>query len=303
MVGPVEPTPDPDGQVNASDYASLAEAVASVSDNGTVIVNEDVVLEQPISIDGKNVALNLMGNTITAQTAFKMNGGTLELMNGTIDAMVDGVYAVASQSASGRVVVGSDVTINAVECAVVAKGPITVDVNGTLVSTGGEYAPLTGNGNATSAGTVFNINEGAVIKSADIGIYFPQKGILNINGGTVTGKTAVYVKGSEFNMTAGTLNGTGEAAEFVHGNNGATATGDALVIESSDYAGGAPVVSITGGKFVSTNGKAVATYAQEGFELANGFIKGGTFNTDPTELIADGYKVTKSGKQFKVVSA
>ena len=289
--------------MNVSDYASLAEAIANVPDNWTVIVNESLVLEQPIEIAGKNVTLNLMGNTITADTAIKMSSGSLELLNGTIDAAVDGIFAVAGAGESGSITVGADMTINAVDCAIVAKGPITVDVNGTLVSTGGAYAPLTGNGNATAAGTVFNINEGAVIKSADVGIYFPQTGTLNINGGTITGKTAVYVKGSEFNMTAGTLNGTGAVVEYAHGANGAEATGDALVIENSDYVQGGPAVSITGGKFVSTNGKAVASYAQEGFEPVGGFIKGGTFNTDPSELIAEGYKVTKSGKQFKVVSA
>lgn len=297
--------PDPDGQVTASAYASLAEAVAAVPTNGTVIVDQNVALAEPIVLDGKNVTFNLMGNTITAETAFKVTSGKLEVLNGTIDAAVDGIYAVASGDKTIEITVGEDVVINAVDCAVIAKGKAVINVNGTLNSTGSKYAALQGNGNASSAGTVFNVNKTAVITSADIGIYFPQEGVLNINGGSVTGTTAVYVKGSEFNMTAGTLTANGAKAEFVHGNNGAASTGDALVVENSDYPSGTPVVSITGGKMTSANGKAVASYAQEGYEVVTGFVKGGSFSSNIAEdgLVAEGYKATKSGKLYKVTAA
>lgn len=291
--------------MNASAYASLAEAVAAVPTNGTVMVDQNVTLTDPIVVDGKNVTFNLMGNTMSADTAIKVNSGKVEIVNGTIDAKVDGIFAVASGDKTIEINIGPDAVINAGDCAVVAKGKTTVNVNGTLNSTGGNYAALQGNGNASSAGTVFNINEGAVITSADLGIYFPQEGVLNVNGGSITGATAVYVKGSEFNMTAGTLTATGAKVDFVHGNNGASATGDALVVENSDYPSGAPVVNVTGGEFVSANGKAVASYAQEGFEVLTGFLKGGTHSTDVSAdgLVAEGYKVVKSGKKFKVVAA
>lgn len=251
------------------------------------------------------MTFNLMGNTITAETAFKVNSGSLEVLNGTIDATVDGIFAVASGDKTIEITIGADAVINAVDCGVVGKGKTTVNLYGTLNSTGGAYAALQGNGNASSAGTVFNVFNGAVITSADLGIYFPQEGMLNINGGSITGTTAVYVKGSEFNMTAGTLIANGAKAEFVHGNNGATSTGDALVVENSDYPSGAPVVSITGGKMTSANGKAVASYAKEGYEVVTGFVKGGSFSSNIAEdgLVAEGFKATKSGKLYKVTAA
>jgi hypothetical protein len=45
------PTPDPDGQVSTSDYATLAEAIAAVPENGTVVLASDLAPQEKITID------------------------------------------------------------------------------------------------------------------------------------------------------------------------------------------------------------------------------------------------------------
>lgn len=273
-------------------------------ENGTVIIDQDTTVTEPVAVSGKNVVVDLAGNKLTAEkTAFKVAGGSLEIYNGTVESAVDAV-SVDATKAETNVTIHEGVKLTAAECAVFAKGKANILIEGELASTGA-YAAVQGNGQASSAGTVITLGPTAKIVSNDVGVYFPQEGTLNIEGASITGKTAVFLKGSEFNMTSGTLVANGPAAEFKHNNNGCDATGDALVVENSDYPAGAPVVNIIGGTFTSANGKAVASYAQEGYEPIVGFIKGGTFNTDPAAdgLVADGYKSAKSGKNFKVTAA
>lgn len=59
-----EPTPDPDGQVSTDDFASLAEAIAAVPANGTVVLASDMAPEEKITID-KPIEIDLNGKTLT----------------------------------------------------------------------------------------------------------------------------------------------------------------------------------------------------------------------------------------------
>lgn len=61
---PTPPQPDPDGEVSTNDYATLAEAIAAVPENGTVVLASDLAPEEKITID-KPMEINLNGHTLT----------------------------------------------------------------------------------------------------------------------------------------------------------------------------------------------------------------------------------------------
>ena len=128
-------------------------------------------------------------------------------------------------------------------------------------------------------------------------IYQPQKGILNISGGTITGATPLYIKSGEVNISGGKFIANGEAMPYNFNGNGGDNTGDAIVIDFCDYPGGMPVVTITGGEFTSLNAKAYETYDKEGNtnpEIAaeNVKISGGVFDSKPyAENIDEGMSI------------
>ena len=161
------------------------------------------------------------------------------------------------------------------------RAKLTVEGNVTLE---GYYYGVVGNGSRYD--TDITINGGTIkgIKANDCtGIYHPQKGNLTISGGTIEGATGVYVKSGDVkaSVSAGTIKGVGtncKAYDPARKGDGCDPTGDALVIDNCGYPGGTPTVSILGGTFISTNHKAVASYAKTGYPTVTGFINGGTFS-------------------------
>lgn len=123
-----------------------------------------------------------------------------------------------------------------------------------------------------------------------IAIYKPQAGDLTIDvdeasyGGIyVYDGTGIYAKSGSVNIKSGYITVEGYAAEPAKDNDGATSTGDALVLEKLNegdggYANGL-TCAITGGTLSSENGYAVRSWKRDnvdGDPLA-GFISGGRF--------------------------
>ena len=152
-------------------------------------------------------------------------------------------------------------------------------------------------GNGSKDNTLINISGNASVSGAETAIYHPQGGTLNISGNAaLTGATGVVVKGGTVNISGGSISATGSQAAYTPVNSGFSGTGDALYIEHYDNSPnsenyGTPVVNITGGSFSSANGAAVASYANPntGVTALNKFISGGTFSSDVSALLADGY--------------
>lgn len=299
--------PDPDGQVNTEDYETVNDAVAAVPNKGTVVLSADTTMTTPIVVDGgKDVTINLNGNVLTSDgvSAIEVTDGTVTLVNGTIAAMGGDALNLDTRVSDGQIEVniGEDVvlTTDTYSCIYVA-GDAVVNVAGELSATS-PYSAIQGNGNANSAGTIVNIT-GGTITATDVAIYLPQDGEVNISGGVITGDAAVYCKSGKLNITGGQLIANGAAREYEYNGNGCNSTGDALVIDSCNYPGGVPVVEVSGGQFVSANNKAVGSYNYGESELVTGFITGGTYSSDVSELCADGYKAIQIGSKWSIVKA
>lgn len=292
---------------------SMAPAGIEYTSGDTVKLTGDVTLNGLWTITD-TVTIDLNGFTLSRDisectTEKQINGKAVIYVNGgnvtVVDSSTGKTGAISIQQNKGTEGAPQAVTLGA-GTFTLQSGSInssgsavsTYGGNGTFNMEGGTINGwVTGNGN--DSGTVFNISGGTIIGS----IYHPQNGELNISGGTISGANGVYVKSGTVTISGGNINGTGAKADYVYKPSGYTSTGDALVIESCGYPGGAPVVSVTGGTFKSTNAAVVASYVGNGqTEAVEGFISGGTFYGEPAaELVANGYKAfMESGGKYIV---
>ncbi len=168
-----------------------------------------------------------------------------------------------------------------------AEGSVIVNINGKVESTG-DAAAIQGNG--LRDGTVININDGAVVDGGNAaGIYHPQNGVLNINGGTVKGYTGIYMRDGELNISGGSIIGTGDPAGHPDATGGYLPNGDALVVDNSGYSPEPPTVNITGGSFDSEKAEAVSSVVSgSGEQPVTGFISGGEFSSPVSGYVEPG---------------
>lgn len=264
---------------NVSTLADLKSALEGTEYDTITLTNSIIISsEETLDLNGKTLKLG--------SYSIDVESGTLTVKNGKIEADVDALRVLSKGSAILNI--EEDAEVTAGDCAVYIRYPGSVlNTAGKLTSTGGGYAAIQGNGSTGSGDVIVNITGGTITSNAE-GVYFPNTTELNISGGTITGTTAVYHKSGKLNISGGELIATGAKADYVYNSNGCNATGDVLVIEASNYPGGVPVVSITGGTFISENNKAVGYYQQtEEYKLANEkFIEGGFFTSDVSEYVA-----------------
>ena len=172
------------------------------------------------------------------------------------------------------------------------KNGCTVDVYGEVEDKRTGVAIATNGSNTTNA--TINIHEGAVVKAESAAIYQPSStSILNIEGGILTGATAVYAKAGQLNISGGTLQATGERKDYKYNGSGFNPTGDALVLESSSsgYKGN-PVANITGGTLISDNADAIGVYKYENthFEDPSLDVTDGSFSVNVDDFTNVGYR-------------
>lgn len=185
-------------------------------------------------------------------------------------------------------------------------------------------------GNGTAHGTYFDIQGGSLISTGSTAIYHPQAGDLKISGNTIiTGQNAgLEVRAGNVTISGGTISGLAIPTEVEPNGNGTTASGAGIAViqhttklpinvtvtggtingysalyekniqknSAEDIAKVA--LNVTGGQFAATNGGSVAVYS----ENKTGFISGGTFTSNPSDYMAQGYKTYQANGTYKVVS-
>ena len=123
MPTPPAPEPDPDGEVSTSDYATLAEAIAAVPENGTVVLASDMAPAEKITIERTTGDVNLNGcdaNEIDVKT--DTGDITMRLLSGKVftansntgkvevpDSIADGgICTVATQTGDIQITIGNE---------------------------------------------------------------------------------------------------------------------------------------------------------------------------------------------------
>ena len=262
-------------------YGSLYSAFNDAQDCETVVLSADANVgniskmtlnaEKAITVDlnGFNVTLSQNYREGAFGALFTVEKGTLNIVNsgnaGGIavsgnNCRAFNVDGTANSAASDAVLnIGAGVSVSsAKDCCVTIFGNGTVNTAGRLSSP--EDFAIAGNGSSGQGGYVINVTGGSVTGD-EVAIYHPNSGELNISGGTITGKTAIYQKSGTLTISGGTITGTGAVADYSFNGNGANATGDAIVVDNCNYPGGAPTATISGTPTItSTNGKGIGSY-------------------------------------------
>ena len=291
------------------------EANLNALNNGTYQLLADVTRTQRMAYGtfASNVTLDLNGYTLTSSasdcaiTLGRGGSASSPKVFALVDTSTNGggklVFTTDPSASTAAIRVGAkynNITIG--EGATVEGGAVallsenqSLTVNGTI--NGGDDFAIVTNGASTKNATV-TVNDGAVVTADEIAMYLPGTGTTTINGGTITGGTAIYVKSGTLDIKGGTITGNGAAAEYTYDGSGANATGDAIVVDSCGYPGGAPAVTISNGTLTSEHADAIGAYDEDTTDETEPEIavSGGTFSSEvPAEYCANGFVPADDG--------
>lgn len=299
-------------QVGNGKYETLAAAIEAAQNGDTVKLVGNETVSATVAVD-KNLTLDLGGNTLTGTNcrALHITSGKLELTgSGTVKSTgidVDSsVVRVGDNNGAARnveLVIGKDVVIESPNSyGVGAFGTATTEkltIYGTIKSTApanGSYdgCAVTTLGTDTSTLATIIIKEDAKISAANTNAVYLPAGSLTVEGGEITGTTGIYFKSTNMTISGGTITGNGVKQVYQEYHNGGISTGEAVTIDSCNYPGGIGSVSIRGGEFSSTNANAIGSYNSNSGSLQTNFVTGGTFSSDPTAYVAEGYVAMKN---------
>lgn len=324
---------------------TMDELLDAVKGNNTVVLDENITLNKTLEVNGNDVILNLNGKTITITNKYiDLVKGSLEITGkGTIkdtralETTGSTMYVEGSTNKSdagySTLNVGKDVTIETTEwglsvwdTSAKAYG-VTVNFDGTIISSGNQAGGITVQGKIKNDGTIINapvINLSATTKVTATGsngfpLYGAGAGIWNIAGGTYEGiNGALGVKSGNINISGGSFKATGVPGKAEGYGNGINGVGAAIQIESNNTYFGKMIISITGSsKIVSEKGNSIYHYpAQTGvnnlnnLSISGGYfvgemvfqendkvtIKGGTFQSDNIkDYVEKDYSLIKEG--------
>lgn len=296
------------GTIKYYSVDSMSDALktfqSTTNKNTIVELYHDYNATMLVSVRGAGNELRLNGHTYTltsaAQAVFALNNNAaLEITGGTVDATnatLSAIVASGPANTNVEITIGEGATVKGTGIFMQGK-TVTLNVYGTIDTTGTDEVAIQGNGSTGQGPTTVNIYDGAVVKSDTLAIFHPQSGTLNIEGGTITGDTGIYMRSGTLNVTGGTIEATGAKNAFNDAGSGWMSTGDAVLLYACGYPGGAPVVDEFGGdklKVISANGQAVVCYAKEGAEdiADKNFITDGYFSNDVTEYCETGLAAT-----------
>lgn len=300
-------------EIGEVQYQTLESAISAAASGDTIKMLENISLTEQITLPAKAITLDLNGKTLSssAATGFRLNpmsNFTLDDTSNLDDTIKEkGKYvaeyeafrvAGGSDTHKSELTIKSDVVVTSEnDCCVFiyAKGA-KLTTEGKLLSKG-VYATIQGNGSENNGGIEVYINGGSVSASESCAIYFPNTSILSVSGdANLIGPSAIYQKSGRLTIGGNAkLTAFGDKKDYVYNKNGCNPTGDAIIVESCGYPGGAPEISITGGYFGSQNNKAIGSYVKDNtYTKITGFVSGGYFTSDPTEFLAEGKIAVKS---------
>ena len=281
-------------------FTSLAAALNAAVDGDTVTVLQNCTMPQR-DLQGKNITLDLNNHTVTAESefAFVLKWGKLTVKNGSV-AGKDIPFAVYGSPLDNAGADYSVLTLNGVNVTADNLAVAVFGVNfepwnpkntiegayGAVVNV--NNSNLTAPSGMTILGSVqgttgnvprFNIANSTIAAKAGIGIYGAGYAAWTINGGTITGDTAIYAKAGTFDITGTDITGTGDYAEPTDRGNGADATGDAIVMDTNTGYAGNMTLKLTNSTVKSEQGSAVREAVTKGTDSAAKTIEisGGTF--------------------------
>lgn len=298
-------------------YASLEEAVTSATDDDTITLTNNVDLTSTLEIS-KNMTLDLNGHNVSASGVRAIQVMENELVitgSGNIevtemsneDSSVIRVGQNANKAA--KLTIDQNVTVTTIKGYGIsifngasgnsATEEVELVIKGTVSST--NRPAISGVGNIHNGTTNIIIDTTATVSTTEENaIYFPCAGTLTING-HVEGKGGIEMKSGSASVIGETavIKATEETTATSVNNNGCSTSGYAVaVVENAGYKG-QPKIEIKGGTITGPIAIVKDNDVEEGKEGSIS-ITGGTFSSDPSGYVANGYKATKSGNVWVV---
>ena len=345
-----------DGTV--TEVATSADLATALTTSGGIKLTADILDAGTYEISSVNITLDLAGKELktTKNLLFSLKGTsdseTVLTVNdssggGKLTGGDSGIKIHGNQDSGMKrepicaklILNGGTVTGKWWAVTVLGNGAqVDVNDNAVVKVTEADGYAISGNGSVTSkennGGTVININGGEIIGGTGVdpdndyiaaaGIYHPQYGVVNMNGGKVSGYMGMQFKSGILNMIGGTVTANGDMPSPVPSFNGATRVGAALAFIASGYQGGDMEARISGtAELMSTGKDSYAIYeatipadktggrltllnisegtftgiagalSLENFADINAVITGGTYSSDPTDYVAEGYEAVK----------
>ena len=261
-------------KVGDVEYSTLAEAVEKADPGATVTLLKDTAVSAMIMLK-KSLTLDLNGHKLNNEGNIDSWVQVIDNAKLTINGTVEG------SAAYGRMNLGIATDNNG-----------SLEINGGIYAVGDDQTVLHINGTCMSSDVTIN---GATINATnDNGIQLNGKGTFSITNSMITGGTGIYIKAGTLTLENTKVTGTLSPVNYSYNGNGANATGDAVVIDACNYPGGNPTIAIKSGEFTGSKA-AIGYYQHSGSDstaapgTAAISITGGTFNTDVSAYVADGY--------------
>ena len=297
-----------DGKVG---YASLAQAIKNVEENGTVTLLKDVTLTEKVSIS-KEVTIDGAGFTITgksddANVNFEVTNGTLTMKNAKLTGFGDtastvtgaGVFKIPSNSANAKIV-AENLTVEKFNRAAfdARAGEFTI-TNTTIDCDNGQTERLT-KGIVAWGGAVKGQVSGCTITGSNSTYEGWSANGIEISSGSTVAIKDTMIKSMKGGISVARNAGIDGTADVTVENCTVTATDYALRIfesnnETAADANKKATLTVNGGNY---SGDVRISLADNGTTDGNSeiVITGGYFTNDPTEFLATGKAAVTSDK-------
>lgn len=281
------------------------ELKTATKNGGDIVLQNDITLKSALEIKGSNVIIDLNGKTITVDEKGNFNlfegklefTGTGKIKDIRVRNITSTIWVKGSNDKTAKdfstLTIGENVTIETTQWGIALRDDqlkaygVTLNFNGTLVSSAADGGGITVLGNVKNDGKldnapVLNLSKTAkVIAEKGITLYGAGIGEWNILGGEYTGESVIGIKSGKLVVNDGVFTATGEKKIGELYGNGMIATGSAIQIENNTgYAGNMEIV-INGGTFNSNKGLSIYHYPPTDNQenaLKSLVINGGNFN-------------------------
>ena len=327
-------------EIDGETYATLADAITAAQDGDTIVLLRSTN-ETGLPVVAGDITLDLAGCTVTTDrmsfsgdavimdstasgaprvsedyqtVTYKsgkliasgnvraINGGTLTLESGTIEATIFSVGDVTGAKEVNSTVIVNGGYIHATEFSVSpqGKGAAAYINGGVMVSE--DNAVIAGNGSNGSGnrlgGTTIEISDGVMIGHIKTpgyiacGVYHPQQGTLSISGGTIVadGGVGVEMRGGTLDMTGGTIQTNGQASGWIGDSKIVAANCYGVHVDGDsryyDYAN--CTVSISGDVKIKTDADVANVIVTPEGDEEKLSISGGLYTTDVSKYCASG---------------
>lgn len=292
----------PVAMVGEKRYTSLDEAFKACSENDSKItLLADITNSKTFSSGYISRVLDLNGHTYTYtgnDSAFEINfdNASLTVKKGKI--VSSGLCADIPSYSSFTEGVGTQT--KGYNNSKLAFDSVDISVQG---RSGIETNGMSENNTVSLLNSTLRVPNG-------LGIYFPCSGVLNIEKSTIeTNSTGVQICAGNLSLKESAIKTDGQAVAKTE-SDGAIQDGAAIsVIKRAGYKN-LGKIEISSGNYISNqNVSAIKAYqwnneskTEGAFDDAAGVISvtGGTFSSDPSAYVADGYEAVQSGENWVV---